>query len=99
MTKTSVLHGASLLTVFTILILLAGCTTVPETGRTQFNMISPGQEMQLGLTSFEKIKQETPISKDPAANAMVRKVGNRIASVAQLADAQWEFVVFESKQA
>ena len=91
--------GCFLLRVFTILFLLTGCTTVPETGRTQFNMISPGQEMQLGLTSFEKMKQETPIRKDPAVNAMLQKVGKRIAAVAQLPDAQWEFVVFESDQA
>ena len=82
-----------------ILFLLAACTTVPETGRKQFNMVSPEQEMQLGLTSFEKMKQETPISKDPTVNALVQKVGKRIASVAQLPGAQWEFVVFQSEQA
>lgn len=91
--------GVFPLSVLTILFLWAGCTTVPETGRKQFNMISPGQEMQLGLTSFEKMKQETPISKDAAVNAMVQKVGKRIASIAELPGAQWEFVVFESKQA
>ena len=37
---------------------LAGCATVPETGRTQFNIMSPGEEMQLGLTSFEQMKKE-----------------------------------------
>lgn len=78
---------------------LASCTTVPETGRRQLNLLSPGEEMQLGLTSFDKMKKETPISKDPAANALVQKVGKRIAAVAPLPNAQWEFVVFESKEA
>src|SRR5437762_13764966 len=55
--------------------------------------------MQLGLTSFNQLKQQTPISRDPAANALVQKVGRQIASVAQLPNAQWEFVVFESKEA
>jgi predicted Zn-dependent protease len=57
--------------------------------------------MQLGLTAFDQLKQETPISHDPELNAMVQRVGKRIAAVADkdLPDAQWEFVVFESKEA
>jgi len=78
-----------------------GCSTVPVTGRSQLNLMSPSQEMQLGLTSFDQLKKETPISKDPAANALVQKVGKRIAAVAQpdMPNAHWEFVVFESKEA
>jgi len=76
-----------------------GCSTVPVTGRSQLNLMSAGEEMQLGLTSFNQLKKETPISKDAAANALVQKVGNRIAAVAELPNAQWEFVVFESKEA
>jgi metalloendopeptidase OMA1, mitochondrial len=78
---------------------LAGCTTVPETGRSQFNLLSPADEMKLGITAFDQMKGETPISKDPALNKMVQEVGRRIAAVAELPDAQWEFVVFESEQA
>jgi len=57
--------------------------------------------MQLGLTAFNQVKQETPISRDPAANALVQKVGKRLAAVASkdLPNAQWEFVVFDSKEA
>jgi metalloendopeptidase OMA1, mitochondrial len=57
--------------------------------------------MQLGLTSFNQLKKETPISKDAAANALVQKVGKRIAAVAgpDMPNAQWEFVVFDSKDA
>jgi len=77
-----------------------GCATVPITGRKQLNLISADQEMQLGLTSFEQLKKETPISRDAAANALVQKVGHRIAAVASphLPNAKWEFVVFESKE-
>jgi len=90
---------------FLILIVLSamlwsGCNTVPVTGRSQFNLMPVDEEMQLGLTSFEQIKKETPISKDAAANALVQKVGRRIAAVADpdMPNAQWEFVVFESKE-
>ena len=77
-----------------------GCTTVPVTGRSQFNIMTPGQEMQLGLTSFTELKKQTPVSPDAAVNAMVQRVGKRIAAVAQndMPGAQWEFVVVESKE-
>jgi predicted Zn-dependent protease len=80
---------------------LTGCTTAPVTGRREFNVVSADQEMQLGLTSFEGLKKSTPISHDPAANALVQKVGQRIATAAgkDLPNAQWEFVVFESQEA
>ena len=80
---------------------LVGCGSVPVTGRSQLNFIPEGQEMALGLSSFDQLKQSTPISKDAAANALVQKVGKRIAAVTgkDMPNAQWEFVVFESKEA
>lgn len=80
-------------------IVFTGCTTVPETGRRQINFMSPGDEMKLGFSEFDKMKKEVPISKDPAANALLQKVGKRVAAVAPLPNAQWEFVVFDSKEA
>ena len=75
--------------------LLTSCSTVPETGRSQLLLVSPSQETQLGLTEFDKLKQSTPISKDASVNAMVQRVGQRVAAVAPLPNAQWEFVVFD----
>jgi predicted Zn-dependent protease len=84
-----------------VLALSSGCDTVPVTGRKQLNLMSSSQEMQLGVTSFEQLKKTTPINHDPAVNALVQKVGKRIAAVAtpDMPNAQWEFVVFESKEA
>lgn len=83
------------------LLILTGCQTVPVTGRKGLDLVSADQEMQLGLSSFEQLKKETPINKDPALNAMVARVGGNIARVAgkDMPSAQWEFVVFESKEA
>lgn len=77
----------------------SGCTTVSETGRKQFNIMSPQEEMNLGFSEFAKMKQQVPINRDPQLNALVQRVGNRIAAVASLPGAQWEFVVFESPEA
>jgi predicted Zn-dependent protease len=80
---------------------ISGCSTVPVTGRSQLSLVSAGQEMELGLSSFEELKKETPVSRDAAANALVQRVGKRIAGVAgkDMPNAQWEFVVFDSKEA
>jgi len=77
---------------------LAGCTTVSETGRSQFMLMSPQSEMQLGFSEFSKMKQKVPISRDTQTQAMIERVGRRIAAVANLPNAQWEFVLFESKE-
>lgn len=77
----------------------SGCVTAPETGRKQLVLIGSDQELQLGLQAFSQMKQEVPVSKDPKVNALVEKVGRRIAAVATLPGAQWEFVVFESQDA
>ena len=80
-------------------LLLAGCATVTETGRSQLNLISADEEMKLGVAAFQEAKQKTPISKDSQATAMVQRAGQRIAAVANLPNAQWEFVLFESQEA
>jgi predicted Zn-dependent protease len=83
-----------------LVLTLTSCTTT-ETGRRQLNLVSSEQEMQLGLTAFDEMKKEVPISKDPAAKALVSRVGTRIAAQAtdRLPNAQWEFVVFDSPEA
>ena len=84
-----------------VFLVLAACTTAPITGRRQLNFIGAGQEMQLGVSEFEKLKRSTPISRDPAANELVQRVGRKIAAAANqdLPGAQWEFVVFDDDQA
>jgi len=60
-----------------------GCVT-NEAGRSQLMLVSQADEMQLGLNSFSQLKKDTPISQDPAANEMVRRVGERIKSAVKL---------------
>ncbi|MBL9216456.1 MAG: M48 family metallopeptidase [Opitutaceae bacterium] len=76
---------------------LAGCYTVPETGRQAMVMISPGEETQMGAAAFADIRAKEKVSLDPAANERVRRVGARIAQAVgdALPSAKWEFVVFD----
>jgi len=82
------------------LLLLSGCYTNPVTGRRSLVLLSQGQEAQLGTQSFQQIRQKEKVAADPGANARVRRVGQRIATVVgdALPGARWEFFVFESKE-
>lgn len=86
---------ASWLAFIAVLSSVSGCATVPETGRRQLSLVGSDEVMQLSLSEFDKLRKETPISHDPAQNALVQRVGQRIAAVAPLPNAQWEFVVFD----
>src|SRR4051812_12516226 len=90
----------ALLALLTSAMLWTGCSTVPVTGRSQLNLISQDEEMKLGLASFDQMKKEVPVSQDVYSKALVEKVGKKIAAVAgpDMPNAQWEFVVFESKE-
>ncbi len=85
------------MSVCALVLTIVACTTVPDTGRKQFNVLSPAQESQLGLTEFAKYKKSKPISRNSAYNAQVQRVARRITPVIPLKNAQWEFVVFEDK--
>jgi len=77
---------------------IAACATVPETGRKQLVLVDSDQLAELALSEFEQLKRTTPISTDPDHNALVQRVGRRIAAVAPVPDARWEFVVFDKPE-
>ena len=80
--------------------LLAGCYTVPETGRQALVIVSPEEEAQLGIQAFQEIRAQEPLSNDPALLARVARVGQRIVTAVgdDVPTAQWEFAVFDSPE-
>lgn len=87
----------SLIVLLIVISGMVGCTTVPVTGRQALSIVPDEQLAAASAAQFGQLKQQTPISRDPTYNAMVRRVGERIAYVAgpDLPNAQWEFVVFD----
>ena len=81
------------------LLVLAGCYTVPETGRSAF-VLPLGDEVAQGAAAFAGIKEKEKISEEPAANERARRVGGRIATAVgrDLPGAKWEFVVFDAPE-
>lgn len=85
----------ALIQVLIWVLLLSGCSTVPETGRSQLLLVDTAQEAELGLKAFSQKKAQTPISRNAKGNARLQRVGKRIASVVKLPHARWELVLFD----
>jgi predicted Zn-dependent protease len=71
----------------------AGCASAAE-----FFAPSDADLAPMAAQAWEQTKRETPISRDARANSRLQSVGTKIASVANIPNAQWEFVVFDSKE-
>ncbi|MDD5716556.1 MAG: M48 family metallopeptidase [Sulfuricurvum sp.] len=76
-------------------LLLGGCATTPVTNRTQFMMISPNEEMAMGVSEAQKVVQTSKISTDKALQERVRRIGQKIAAVSGRNDFEWEFTVID----
>jgi len=61
--------------------------------------ISPQQENALGEQQAREVLQQAKLSKNPTYNQRVRRVGSRIAHVANRPDFHWKYYVIDSKQA
>ncbi len=73
---------------------LAACATAPVTGRKQFIIIDPQTELRLGLEASREILKKEKICRDPELNAIVKRVGERIAR-ATGKNLPWEFWVID----
>ena len=90
---------------------VAGCSTVPITGRSQFNTIPDSLINSMALQEYKSFLKdpETKLSTDAEKTAMVQRVGTRIAGAVEkymtdnyMADRiegyKWEFNLVESKE-
>lgn len=75
--------------------LLAGCASVPYTGRKSLVLISAKEERKMGEEAYAKTLKESKLSTDPARLAILRRVGERLAKAADKKDFNWEFNLIE----
>ncbi len=69
--------------------------STPYTHRKQLVLFSPQQEMQMGYQSAQEILKKERLSRDPRLNAVVQRVGKRIAAAAAQPNYKWEFFVID----
>jgi predicted Zn-dependent protease len=86
--------------------LLAACETAPVTGRSQIMLVSESEERQMGLQAYREVLSKEPLSHDAQTNALVEKVGRRIAAAAERPPGElwraprfrWEFKTVDNNE-
>jgi predicted Zn-dependent protease len=99
----------TILLVLGLAFLLAGCTSVVGTGRSQLNLVSDDEVNQAASLQYSKLMKESHLSSDRAKTRMIKNVGARIAKAAEqlmasegrqaeIANYKWEFNLIDSKE-
>jgi metalloendopeptidase OMA1, mitochondrial len=81
-----------------VLLGVVACQTVPFTGRSQIMLVPEGDEVKMGLESYQQILGKSKVSADARLAEQVTRVGRRIADATERKDYQWEFKVIEDAQ-
>src|SRR5688500_198020 len=88
----------TLYVLMSLLSLSLGCRPAPITGRKQLVVLPKPPELTLGATAFQEVVANQPASTNQQYIELVNRVGQRIATVAERPDYQWEFRVIASPE-
>ncbi|GAB6126128.1 M48 family metallopeptidase [Humidesulfovibrio idahonensis] len=75
--------------------LLMACAHAAYTNRSQFMMVSEGQEVALGLQGAQDVLKKEKESHDQFQTERIRRIGWRIAAAANKPEYKWEFHLIE----
>ena len=92
------LHIISIALSLVVYLTISGCIRAPGTARDQIIFISEEKEIALGISAFRDVLKQARLNANPEINAMVNKVGQRIAAVADKPEYYWEFAVIEDDE-
>lgn len=79
--------------------LVSACETVPITGRSQLNLLSEPDEIQMGIQAYKEVTSKAKISSNSVQNAQVNRVAQRIIAAVEKPGLPWEVKVIEENQA
>ena len=76
-------------------LLAAGCSVNPATGKQQINIISENQEIQMGREADQQVTAEMGLYDDPKAQAYVARLGKELAAHSERPNLPWSFKVVD----
>ena len=80
-----------------MLLFVVACSTNPATGKRQFNIVSESQEIAIGQESHAAVIKEFGLyDEKPELNALVDRVGHRLAAASERPNLPWRFTVLDS---
>ncbi len=77
------------------LALIAGCATNPVTGRSQFTLVTPQQELSIGKEGYQAMLGEYGAYDERRVGAYVDSIGQRLAAVSHEPNLSWHFTVLD----
>jgi predicted Zn-dependent protease len=81
-----------------IALLVAGCATSPL-GRSQLILFPDAEMDQMGVSAFQDMQKQAPVSRDGKTNRYVQCVANSVVRALPGGDpSQWEVKVFDAKE-
>ncbi len=75
---------------------LTDCAHNPVTGDKDFVLMSEQQEIRMGAQAHQDVLREYPALDNPALQAYVNEIGQRLAGHSHRPDLQWHFTVVDS---
>jgi predicted Zn-dependent protease len=77
------------------LLVFAGCSTNPATGKSQVAMISEQQEVAMGKEADQQIQQQLGLYPDQELQNYVNRVGQKLAAASERPNLPWTFRVVD----
>lgn len=81
-----------------IAVATVACATNPVTGKSELSLISESQEIQIGKEEAQNTLRSIGEYQNPAAQALVRQIGMRMAAESERPNLPWEFHVLDDEQ-
>lgn len=80
-----------------LIVVAAGCSTNPATGKREFNIVSEQQEIAMGQQSHQEVIREFGLYREkPELSRMVEEIGRRIAADSDRPKLPWTFTILDS---
>jgi predicted Zn-dependent protease len=76
---------------FPLFMILASCAKVPVSGRRALILVPDVQVSGLASDSYRQLINQSKLSSDPEANALIQRVGKRIAAASDHPGYDWEY--------
>jgi predicted Zn-dependent protease len=90
--------GMGLAALLALTFWLGSCATNPATGEKQISLVSQSQEIQMGADADKDVQSSMGYYDDPALNAYIDQVGQKLASVTEEPNLTWHFHVVDSPE-
>jgi predicted Zn-dependent protease len=75
--------------------LLGGCATNPVTGRKEVSLVTTADELAIGKAGYGAVIEEYGLYDDPALQAYVNTIGQKVAHVSHLPNLEWHFTIVD----